>query len=278
MKFKTIFIIFNVIIVISFLFFFTMPLFIYGIDQFFVSLARTWIALAVFIGILALFNAYFIINWNFFHLLEKEDWYGLIKHMEHRIYTRRSINRYNVKFLINFYICTSNIEGIKKLKDFLKFHKPSLIGYFAIQFGIPYLLAQKFDESKSFFEKLLEQPRVRGKDWVRWNYAISLMQLNERDDAKNEFLSLLSFKNDHIVYLLSLYMLNSFKESDGSIKKVIERASSDFKQHYNKDNWDKRVESNKANIEVVSIRSIIREASDWIFAGKNGTGAKPINN
>jgi tetratricopeptide (TPR) repeat protein len=278
MKFKTIFIIFNVIIVISFLFFFTMPFFIYGIDQFFISLSKTWIALAIFIGILGLFNAYFVINWNFFHLLEKEDWYGLIKHMEHRIYTKRSINRYNVKFLINFYICTSNIEGIKKLKDFLKFHKPTLIGYFAIQFGIPYLLAQKFDESKLFFEKLLSQPNIRGRDWIRWNYAISLMQLNEHENAKSEFLSLLSFKNDHIVYLLSLYMLNSLKEADGSIKKIIEKGTIDFKHHYSKDNWTKRVESNKSNIEVVSIRSIIHEASDWIFSGKNSTGMKPSIN
>lgn len=278
MKFKTIFMIFNAIIVASFLFFFTMPLFIYGINQFWLSLSKTWIALAIFVAILGSFNTYFIINWYFFRLLEKEDWFGLIKYMERKIYGKRSITRYNIKFLINFYICTSNIEGIKKLKDFLKFHKPSLIGYFAIQFGIPYLLTQKFDEAKDFFEKLLDQKNVRGKDWIRWNYGISLMKLEQEEDAKSEFLSLLSLKNDPIVYLLSLYMLNSIKESSTSVKKLIEKATSDFKQHYNQDNWSKKVANEKSNIEVVSLQGIITEASEWIFSGKAINRVKSSDN
>ena len=278
MKFKTIFVIFNIIITITFLFFFTMPFFIYGGNQFVESLSKTWFALAIFIVILALFNIYFVINWHFFHLLEKEDWFGLIKHMEHKIYTKRAISRYNVKFLINFYICTSNIEGIKKLKDYLKFHKPALIGYFAIQFGIPYLLTQNFDEAKDFFENLLLQKNIRGKDWIRWNYGISLMKLNQEEEAKSEFLSLLSFKINPIVFLLSLYMLNSIKETDSKIRKTIEKATTDFKQHYTYDLWSKKVENQKSNIEVVSLQNLILEASDWIFSGKNTKIVKPIDN
>jgi tetratricopeptide (TPR) repeat protein len=265
MKFKTIFIIFNVIILISFLFFFTMPIFIYGIDQFLLSVTKTWIALVLFLVILGLFNVYFAINWNFFHLLEKEDWYGLIKHMEYKIFTKRSITKYNVKFLINFYICTSNIDGIIRLKDYLKVNKPPLVEYFAIQFGIPYLLAQKYEEAKDFFEKLLTLKNTRGKDWIKWNYGISLMQCDQKDNAKSEFLSLLSFKNDPIVYLLSLYMLNSLKETDTNVKRIISKASDDFKQHYSPETWKKRVAQKNSNIEVVSLKNIIQEASDWIY-------------
>jgi len=234
-------------------------------DQFMLSMTKTWFALAVFLVILGLFNAYFAINWNFFHLLEKEDWYGLIKHMEYKIYTKRSINRYNVKFLINFYICTSNIDGIFRLKDYLKTNKPILIGFFAIQFGIPYLLSQKYEEAKDFFEKLLTLRSTRGKDWIKWNYGISLMKCNKADNAKSEFLSLLSFKNDPIVYLLSLYMLNSLKDSDTTVKRVISKASNDFKQHFSPETWKKRVANKNANIEVVSLRNVIQEASDWIY-------------
>jgi hypothetical protein len=278
MKFKTIFIIFNAIILLAFLFFFTMPLFMYGTNQFFLSLSKTWIALAIFITILGLFNTYFIINWHFFHLLEKEDWFGLIKHMEHKIYTKKSVTRYNVKFLINFYICTSNIEGIKKLKDYLKFHKPNLIGFFAIQFGIPYLLTQKFDEAKDFFEKLLTLPHVRGKDWIRWNYGISLMKLDQKEDARLEFLSLLSFRNNPIVYVLSLYMLDSLKGTDSKVKKTIEKAAADFKQHYSYDLWTKKVQNEKASIEVVTLSNIIHEAGDWFFEGKNSGIHKSMDN
>jgi hypothetical protein len=62
------------------------------------------------------------------------------------------------------------------------------------------------------------------------------------------------------------------------VKKLIEKATSDFKQHYNQDNWSKKVANEKSNIEVVSLQGIITEASEWIFSGKAANRVKSSDN
>ena len=88
MKFKTIYILFNAVILLSFGFIFLMPLLLLGSDYFSLFVSKNWIAGALFLLTLIIINGYFLWNWKLFHLLETEDWRGLINLLENRVYEK----------------------------------------------------------------------------------------------------------------------------------------------------------------------------------------------
>ncbi|MBN1699657.1 MAG: hypothetical protein JW881_19230 [Spirochaetales bacterium] len=269
MKFKTIFIIFNAIIILSFLFFFTMPFFIIGFDQFLHSLPKYWITLTLFLVTLGILNSYFIKNWKFFSYLENEDWYGLINYLETRIYQKDRISGYSIKILLNSYLCTSNIEGMKRLEYYIKGKKPSLIASYAVQFSIPYLISGNASESEAFFEKLLRLKNLKSRAWIMWNYGISQMQLNKLGQAKDTFAALISPSQDHIVFLLSMFMIKNLPGLDDSDKEKLESGKEAFLRLYTKNKWIKKLDKQKSNIQIMSLYRIIKEATDWIFPEKD---------
>jgi len=268
MKFKTIFIIFNIVIIFSFLFIFFMPLILLGGEHFSAFFLKNWLIGILFLTTLGLFNLYFINNWMLFGLLEKEDWAALIRYLEKRIYEEKSLRSHYVKILINSYLVTSNLKGIMKLQNELSGRKPSLIQKHALQFGIPYLLDNKPEESEKYFGKLLSSTKVRDVLWIRWNYAFSILQLKQAEGAKIEFLKLLDFSKEPIVCLLSLYLLNSFPASDVMLRVRVDAKINDFRRSYSTEQWKTRLERSKENIEVLILSKIIKEASDWIFEYK----------
>ena len=268
MKFKTIFIIFNIVIIFSFLFIFFMPLILLGGEHFSAFFLKNWFIGILFLTTLGLFNLYFINNWMLFSLLEKEDWAALIRYLEKRIYEEKSLRSHYVKILINSYLVTSNLKGIMKLQNELSGRKPSLIQKHALQFGIPYLLDNKPEESEKYFGKLLSSTKVRDVLWIRWNYAFSILQLKQAEGAKIEFLKLLDFSKEPIVCLLSLYLLNSFPASDVMLRVRVDAKINDFRRSYSTEQWKTRLERSKENIEVLILSKIIKEASDWIFEYK----------
>ena len=74
MKFKTIFLLFNIIIVISFVFIFFMPVFMLGADYGITFWQKNWPLAIFFVLILAAFNGFFLSNWQVFSLIEAERW------------------------------------------------------------------------------------------------------------------------------------------------------------------------------------------------------------
>ncbi len=69
MKFKTIFILFNAVIIFSFLIIYFMPLMMLGWEYATVFWSKNWFLPLLFAGVLALLNTYFISNWKLFSLL-----------------------------------------------------------------------------------------------------------------------------------------------------------------------------------------------------------------
>ncbi|MBN2533144.1 MAG: hypothetical protein JXB88_09645 [Spirochaetales bacterium] len=265
MKFKSIFIVFNIVIAFSFLFFFLMPVFIFGLDNLFLVFSKYWIALSLFLVLLIVFNVYFIINWKFFRLLENEDWYGLINYLENRIYHRRIISKRSIKILLNTYLCTSNSEGIKKLAGFLKKQKPFLVSFYSLRFSIPYLIADTPEESELFFKYLLQDQKLKHRDWITWDYGIILMQQKKRDEAITTFSSLLFPNVDAIIYLLALYMLNSLCNDNKRLKNTLDLAKEEYGKNHTRNELTERIEKNKNNIQILSLRSTILEAFKWMF-------------
>jgi hypothetical protein len=253
-----------------------MPLILLGGIHFTQFFSKNWFIIVLFAGTLSLFNIYFIQNWRFFQLLENEDWISLISYLEERIYNKEKLKKSYLKILINAYLVTSDTSAILRLKSHVQEKKPALIGQFSIQFSIPYLLDNKPEESQKFFGKMLAEKKLKNSDWVRWNYAFSLVQLKEYEAAKLEFNKLTENKNDPIVVLLSLYMLNSFSEANQITKEELAAKVARFKSSHNQTEWNKKIEQSKGNIQVLIFTKIIKDASDWIFKREAGPGEEVL--
>jgi len=265
MRFKTIFIIFNIVIVFSFLFIFFMPLILLGGEHFSGFFRQNWFIVALFIATLAVFNTYFLRNWGLFHLLEREDWAALIDYLEDRIYQKGQLRKSSVKILLNAYLVTSRTSEIGRLRSYVSERKPSLVGEFAIQFGIPYLIENRPEESERYFGKLLAESRIKERNWVRWNHAFSLMQLKQFDAAKQEFLTLIDTTRNPLVQLLSIYMMNSFPNVQGEEKTLVEEKIAALKGRYSQQEMSDRVEKAKGNVQVLIFSKVIKDAMDWIY-------------
>jgi hypothetical protein len=122
MKLKAIFLLFNSVLVVSFLLIFLMPLFLLGTDSFSLFWGRNWIIAVVFVATLGAVNAYFGLNWRLFVNLEKEDWPALVVQLEQKVLRRGLTRPMYIRLLLNAYLILSNTEGILALiiGDYLK--------------------------------------------------------------------------------------------------------------------------------------------------------------
>ncbi len=273
MRFKTIFLIFNIVIVASFLFIFFMPLLLLGGEHFGEFVARNWASAGLFAAALVGFNAYFLRSWRLFELLEREDWDGLVGHLEREIYSCGRITRRRLKVLINAYLVTSRIEEIVRLHGHVCERKPALAASLAIPFGVPYLLLKRPEEAERYFGRMLTAPGVSDRRWVAWNHAFSLLQLREIEAARTEFEALLNDQRDPVLLLLCLYMLDSMSAADEKRKAAIRCRARDFRSRHSAGAWNRRVQRAKENMQVLILSRIIKEASDWVFGAPSGETA-----
>jgi len=267
MKFKTIYILFNAVILLSFGFIFLMPLLLLGSDYFALFVSKNWIAGALFLLTLIIINGYFLWNWKLFRLLESEDWRGLIHLLEQRVFQKGRCRKATIKMLINAYVVTSGVDKISALESYLREKKPALLRTYALQFGIPYLLKMK-DEPKaaeSYFGRAAERADAPHRDWLRWSYASSLLLERQFDAAKVTLLELLDSKLDPVLELLALHGLSFFTGVDTQLAERVETERRRLARRFTSEQWDKRIESNSRHIQIVLFNGIIRDAKRWLF-------------
>ena len=267
MKFKTIYILFNAVILLSFGFIFLMPLLLLGGDYFSLFVSKNWIAGALFLLTLIIINGYFLWNWKLFRLLETEDWSGLIHLLEHRVFEKGRCRKGTIKMLINAYVVTSGVDKISVLESHLREKKPALLRIYALQFGIPYLLKMK-DQPKAaetYFGKAAERADAPHRDWLRWSYASSLLQQRQFDAAKATLLELLDSKLDPVLELLTVHGLSFFTGADAQLAERVQSERRRLARRFTSEQWDKRIESNSRHIQIVLFNGIIRDAKRWLF-------------
>jgi hypothetical protein len=273
MKFKALFITFNAVLILSFILIFFAPLFFMGEESFLLVVKQNILIVVIFLVFLAVFNTYFIINLRFYSFLEKEDWNGLIGYLEERIFKKGSVRSSYVKILINSYLVTSHIDGIKKLEKHLMGKNPSRIQKYSVQFSLPYLLSNNPQEAETFFNSLLEMSGTHHRDWIRWNYAFSLLQQNKEEEGKNTLLSLLHITGDMVLLMLTLYLLDSYSARDADIKEQVETAAKTLRSSHPEDGWQRILEAaRKKNIEVLMLSQIIKDAAAWFYKQDTPTG------
>ncbi len=263
MKFKTIFIIFNTIIGVSFLILFILPFIMLEINQFSIIFSTNWIILCIFLFFIIVFNTYFIRNWKLFKLIEQENWPDLTVYLEKKIFKKKLYNKSIIKILINSYIVTSDLDAITKLYEYLKNNKKKIVKSFPLEFGIPFLLLNLPEESEKYFKSMLNEQKH--KNWIKWNYAFSLMRQNKKDEPIKLFSEILYDKIDPILMLITLYMYYPIVKNNQELYKPVQIKIEDFLNSYSPNAWQKYLENEKKNIQAIILSKIITDAGNWIY-------------
>jgi hypothetical protein len=263
LKFKTLYILFNAVILAAFLFIFLLPLALLGADYFRLFAQKNWIAGLLFLLTLILINGYFALNWKLFRLLEREDWPALIRHLEASINRRGRMRKSSCRLLLNAYLITGNTEPIAALEARVRRDRPGLLPALALPFGLPYLLRGDPQASADYFGPLAAQAGVADRGWIRWNYAFSLMQLQQQEKAGGELQALLAQKPAPELRLLALYMLAA-SPSPG-LREQAERGRRELAGRSSPEQWRRRLGGGGGNPQVALLQPILREAREWLF-------------
>lgn len=264
MKFRTIVIIFNVVIVVSFLFIFFVPLALLGPDYFSVLVSRNWLAGALFVVALAAVNGYYAANAALFRLLEREDWPALIRFLENRVYRKGRVRAKDVRLLANAYLLTSRAAAARELEVHVRGKRPALVRRLAVELGIPYLLAADSTESERYFAALAADPRAAGRDWLRWSLAFCRCRRGERDAARQELRALEGTTREPVLVLLVLYLLATGCGGDAADRERADRGRRALSARYPPSAWRKVVERARSSLEVVVLSRVIEDAEAWM--------------
>jgi hypothetical protein len=265
MKFKVVFFIFNGIIVFSFLFVFLLPFFFFGWEYTQMFWAENWYIALAFLAILAGLNTYFGLNWRLFRHLENEDWHSLIGYLEDKVYERGQIRRQYVRLLINAYIVVSRPEKITELEGFLRERKPSLVPQFAVQLGIPHLMSNDAEEIERYYGEMRSRKQCKERDWVDWAYAFALMLQQKSDAAKEILLEIHGRAKNVVLRLITLYLLDAFTPSDEHVRNLVREGKRQLQASYTTESWNKEIDKNRGNLQVLVLSRLIRDATSWAF-------------
>ncbi len=207
MRFKSMFWILNVLVLLS-LVLATIATFIF-FDRDYVAFywRRMWAFTAFFILLIGILDYFFIRNWRLFDLLGKEDWPTLLACLEEYIYVKGKLNKQYANLLINTALSVSNVSSVRKLESEVRHKKAVLFPSLGVALGIPLVLEQNNQAIAEFYKPLADNERTLRQDLARW---CCLDASTHQDNAG--LIALLNTK-DLSVRLLALGTLDKRKEN-----------------------------------------------------------------
>ena len=271
MKFKSIFVLFNAVVGISFLFVFAMPFFALGAEYALTFWAANWPLALALVAVLLIINAFFIVNWRLFILLEREDWPALAHYLEGRVIGKGRWNSRLVRLLANTYLVLSDPRAVATLEGKVAAAKPKLIDKNALVFGVARVLSGDAAGAVSFFSARRVSKKTESPEWVEWYYAFSLLLAHDFQAAADALLPLSATAKDAIVVALSASFLGdsiarALPARQAELAAAAEAARSRvLKRFPSRDQWNKEAEKARADIHAVVLAKSIDEAAAGLY-------------
>jgi hypothetical protein len=279
MKFRTIFILFNVVIIVSFAFVFFLPFFLLGSSYSIAFWSDNWILALFFLVLVCALNIFFLANRKVFVLVEREDWGGLSAYLVDKIFAKGRYRPSHVRLLVNAYLLQSDVGGIERLEAELAAKKPAVLRNNAVLFGVARLLRNRPAEAENFLAHYLDAKDVEDREWLRFDYAFSLVLQRRVADALPILREGCS-SHDAVLALLSAYLIGSLGEptSIESEREELRRLAEDTRERlsgrFAGPRWAKEVEKAKNEVHIVILSKLIDDASRWLFAKAEEKGGQ----
>ncbi|MBN2658814.1 MAG: hypothetical protein JXR86_17300 [Spirochaetales bacterium] len=261
MKFKSIFFLFNIVVILSFALIFLLPLILLSGSYSAVFWKDNWYLALIFILLIAGLDGYFVANWNLFIYLEREDWPNLTKYLEERIYERGQFRKQYIRLMINTALAVSNLDKIERLSREISERKPVLLPRFALLLGIPPFLRDDSAASLMHYGEYKDMKNTAERDWVKWAYAFSLIRDNNREMAEAVLNEILENKNDYVLRLLTLFSLDSIGHKSDLADEELDR----YREKFSDDRkWTSYCDSLRGkNIFILLLTGLLDEARTW---------------
>ena len=273
MKFKTIFALFNIVLVLSFVFILVMPFFLLGSGYSMTFWARNWPLVIFFILVLAGFNIFFTLNWRLFSALEAEDWKAVTSLLTDRVLNRHRHDRRTIRLLVNTALLKGDVALVQKIEQELRERRPAALRRDAVLFGVALLLRNDPVASERFLAPFLDARGVDNAQWLGFYHAFSLVMQKRAHEAV-PLLQPYHDSKDPVLALLSAYLTGTLCASAADTAKRQEllaeahRVRTRLSGHYSSLRWARESEKAKGEMHIVILSKILDDASSWLFDDK----------
>lgn len=265
MKFKAVFILFNAVVLLSFLFVFLMPLFFLGWEYTQLFWAENWYLALIFVAILAGLNGYFVANWKLFTLLEGEQWGELAKYLETRIFEENRYRPQEVRLLIHSYVALNRPMDIAGIEEHLRERKPALLERFSLALGVPHLLSNDGEEITRYYGEMRERAPRGKRQWASWAYGFGLMLSSRTEEAKPVLRGIAENPREPLLQLLALYLLDAFREQDDEIRDLLSVQCGELRKRMSRGRLEGRLDRSRGELHVLVVSKLIQSAVDWCY-------------
>lgn len=264
MKFRILFVLFNAVVLVAFAIIVIMPLVVLGTDYSRAFWQGNWPVAIIFVLVLGGLNSYFGVNWRMFELLEREDWQGLIIHLEKRILGSRRITRQGVRILVNAYVVTGESVKINELENFFRSNAPTMLPRFAPELSVGYLLMNDAEGLERFSAEMEEEPKCTEPVWIRWNHAFALLLQKKVDESTESLQAIAGESMTATQTLLTAYLLDSIAGESG--RQDARKIAESFRSRYSKERFQKE-RQREGGLQVLVLSELINNAVSWAFEG-----------
>jgi len=265
LKFKLIFLLFNILIFLSFALVIFMPVMMLGSGYAGSFWSSSWylprLLLLVVIGI----DLYFLLYWRLFSLLETGDWSLLKGYLEKKVLQQGSTRSLFVRSLLHAYFVTGNLSQVQQLEDLLRSKKPGLMKKFVLELGLPKLIRKDNQQLIKFFDEFREK-KVPRRNWVRFIHAFASLMEKEHSEGREELLQLSNEVKDPLLKVLVIYTLDPFRNIDDQAFGRVDRIREEMLQAYGKNELLEKLEKTKDNIAIIVMGPLIKDAIEWLYA------------
>lgn len=277
MKFKVLFILFNIVLFLSFFTIFLLPFFVLDGGFMVEFWTKNWFFGLVFLAILGIVNGAFLANWKLLSCLEREDWPGLAAHLEREVIEKKRYGRRKVRLLCDSLLLLGDFATIRKLAAALRADKPSAFAPLATRFAAAELLAADYEALYAITSEFAGA-KCADRDWLAFYGAFSRHLALRYGDAANGMLPLARDSSDPIVTLLSGYVCDKLlplKVSDRTDELVA--AARDARERllgkFTRSQWLSYLETAKSEMHVVILAKLIDEATVSLFPASAPSGS-----
>ena len=265
MKFKAVFILFNAVVLLSFLFIFLMPLFFLGPEYTRVFWGENWYLALIFVLILAGLNGYFIANWRLFSYLEREEWDKLAEYLERRIFHEGRYRAQEIRLLIHSYVALNRAKEIKQIERQLREHNPSMLERFALPLGVPHLLSNDGEQMAEYYGEMRERAPRNQRPWAEWAYGFGLMLSGKTEAAKPVLQEVGRDRRDPLLQLLTLYLLDAFREHHEDIRGLIDEECRFLRERLGRAKIESRLQRSRGELHILVVSKLVESAMEWCF-------------
>lgn len=269
MKFKALFITFNIVLFLSFVTIFFLPYFI--LDSIFMIefWSKNWFFALIFLVILGIVNGVFLAHWKTLTYLEKEDWPGLSRHLEIIVFDKHRFGKRKVGLLCDALILLGDFRTLGKLESELKEKKPRLFAALSIKFASAFLLAKRYEAVYALAQELGTH-KDANTPWLSFYGSFALHLQNEWERAADGFILLCGTSFDPLVTALSgcmcaIIQKKHLNERDEQLRGASRVAKGRVTAKMNASKWHTYIDEEKAAMHVVVLGKLIDETGTWLY-------------